>query len=144
MGKAIFFVKGLLTLGENCRFSNTCQLFSILAKHNFLKNFLTQRYTCWVYLDSDLHLVYFIMQNNPVTRELGEANWLEPLIFRCKFQFAITYFWNKKVTFCVLYCSPVRLFEFAEAGHTQGSWPILDFLNHSFFPMLVGRTISPA
>ena len=50
MGKAIFFVKGSLLVEvlvkapeavkveENRRFSNTCKLFSFLAKHNFLKD----------------------------------------------------------------------------------------------------------
>jgi hypothetical protein len=27
--------------GKNCRFSNTCQKFSFLAKHYFLKDFFT-------------------------------------------------------------------------------------------------------
>ena len=31
-------------------------------------------------MDFYLHLVYFIMQNYPVTRELYEADWLDPLL----------------------------------------------------------------
>ena len=70
----------LLKLGKNCRFSNTCQLFSFLAKLNFWKILLPQHSTCWILFDLDLHLVYFTVQNFPVTREWNEADWLDPLI----------------------------------------------------------------
>ena len=44
------------------------------------KNSFLQHYTCWIYLDLDLNLVYFIMQNHPVTREWTQADWLDPLL----------------------------------------------------------------
>ena len=31
-------------------------------------------------MDFDLHMVYCIKLNNPVTREWDEADWLDPLI----------------------------------------------------------------
>ena len=43
-------------------------------------NHLIQHWTCWIYLDLDLNLVFFIMQNNQFTREWNEADWLDPLI----------------------------------------------------------------
>ena len=46
----------------------------------FWKILVIQHYTCWIYLDLDLHLVYFIMQNYPVTREWNEDDWLVPLL----------------------------------------------------------------
>ena len=63
--KALEVVKA----GQKSLFSNTCQLFSFLAKLNFLKaSFTTTLYLLDLF-DFDLHLVYFIMQNFPVTRE---------------------------------------------------------------------------
>ena len=47
----------------------------------FWKILLAQHYTCWILLDFDLHLVYFIMQNCQVTREWDEADWQDPLIY---------------------------------------------------------------
>ena len=44
-----------------------------------------QHYTCWILLDFELHLVYFIMQNYPVKKELDEADWLDPLIYNLLF-----------------------------------------------------------
>ena len=49
-------------------------------KLTFWKNPLPHHYTCWILFDFDLHLVYFIMLNCPVTREWDEADWLDPLL----------------------------------------------------------------
>ena len=43
---------------------------------------MPQHYTCFILLDVDLHLVYFIMQNYPVTREWDEVDWLDPLVMK--------------------------------------------------------------
>ena len=43
----------------------------------FWKILLPQHYTCWILLNFDLYLVYFIMQNCPVTREWDKADWLD-------------------------------------------------------------------
>ena len=51
------------------------------------KILVTQHFTCWTYLDFDLNFVNFIMQNNQITREWGEADWLDPLLSNG---------WNKK------------------------------------------------
>ena len=52
---------------------------------NFWKFLVIQHYTCWIYLDLDLNLVFFIMQNYPVRGEWNEADCLETLlIFRFK------------------------------------------------------------
>ena len=56
-------------MGKNRRFSNTCQLFSFLSKLNFLKDSFNTTLYLLDLLDFDLHLVYFIMQNYPATRE---------------------------------------------------------------------------
>ena len=79
-GQGIFFVKMPLLIkipvkvleaieaGKKSPFKkkNTRQLFSFLAKPNFWKD----SYTTTLYkLDFDLHMVDFIMQKYPVTRE---------------------------------------------------------------------------
>ena len=46
----------------------------------FWKLLLPQHSTCWILFDFDLHLIYFIMQKFPVTREWDEADWLDPLL----------------------------------------------------------------
>ena len=55
-------------------FLNLSYIYQIffLSKLNFLKDiFIITLY---------LHLIYFIMQNYPVTREWDEADWLDPLL----------------------------------------------------------------
>ena len=44
-----------------------------MAKHNLLNESCNTT--------PFLSLVYFIMQNYPVTREIGEAEWLDPLLY---------------------------------------------------------------
>ena len=39
-----------------------------------------QHYTCWIYLDLDLPLVFCSMQDYQVKTELDEADWLDPLM----------------------------------------------------------------
>ena len=53
------------------------QLQDILIKVNFI-----QHYTCWIYVDLGIILVYFIMQNYPFSRAWNEADWLDPLWLR--------------------------------------------------------------
>ena len=68
-----------MKLGKNRRFSNTCQLLSFLAKLNFLKVSLATTLYLLDFIFLDLHLVYFIVLNFPVTREWDAADWLDPL-----------------------------------------------------------------
>ena len=67
--KKIFIDLGSLKLGQKSLFSNTCELFSVLAKLNFLKDSFTTTLYLLDLLDFDIHLVYFVMPNCPVTRE---------------------------------------------------------------------------
>ena len=46
----------------------------------FWKFFLPQHSNCWILFYFQLHLVFFLMQNLPVTREWYEADWLDPLL----------------------------------------------------------------
>ena len=64
-----------LKLGKNCRL-----FISVLKNMIFQKILVIQHYTCWILLYFDLHMVYCIMKNYPVTREKDEADWLDPLL----------------------------------------------------------------
>ena len=69
-----FSTRGSLSGGKIAFFSNKSPKiisWKILVIHHYM----------WqIYLDFDLHSVYFIMQNYPVTREWDETNWLDPLV----------------------------------------------------------------
>ena len=55
----------------------------------FWKVLVIQHFTCWIYLDIDLHFVFFTMQNYLVRREWNDADWMAP---RTCFVFFITVF----------------------------------------------------
>ena len=55
-------------------------IFFFCQSLNFWKILLTKHYTCWISLDFDLYLVYFVMQNYTITREWDGADWLDPLL----------------------------------------------------------------
>ena len=57
------------------------KLVSFGAKPNFRKILFIQHYTCWINLDLNLNLVYFIVQNYPVTSELNQVNLVVLLLY---------------------------------------------------------------
>ena len=54
----------------------------IFWKICFEKNHVIQSYTWWMYLDLNINLDHFNMQNYPVIWEWSQANWLDPFILR--------------------------------------------------------------
>ena len=47
---------------------------------NLWKILVMQQSTCWIYLELNRNLFYFMVQIYPVTRQWNDANWLDPLI----------------------------------------------------------------
>ena len=55
----------------------------LFGKNIICRKILVIQYnTCWIYLNLDPNLVYFIMQNCPFIKEWNEADWLDPLIWK--------------------------------------------------------------
>ena len=87
IGKAVFLSRGLLwysvlfqrwrelQLWDNQRLKKTVNIL-IFYRTYFFFILVLQHYTCWINLDLDLHLVYFIMPNYPATREWYQTDWL--------------------------------------------------------------------
>ena len=65
---------------ENHGFQQLQKGIIFLGNHDFFLIIVIQHYTFWIYSDFNQHLVYFIKQNYPVTRECNEADWLDPLV----------------------------------------------------------------
>ena len=83
---------------------------------------------CRILLGFDLCFVYFIMQNYPVTRDLDEADWLDPLskyFFVCFEIFTgcplIFYHLNFLISFMYLYIVLVSIF-FSGGGYFNSIW----------------------
>ena len=70
--------------GLNCGFFLLQEKSFVIGKKNlFWKILVLQHYTCQIYLDLGLNLVFIITQNYPVRRKWNEAAWLDTLLTTC-------------------------------------------------------------